>query len=124
MRIEEVDMGFNVAKAWKTTGTPGDCIKIGLSAILKETPDLIISGINHGPNLGADVLYSGTVSAAMEGAVLGYPSISVSLTNGNGQQADFIYAADFVLRFVPRISEINFPKKTILNITYSCYTGK
>ncbi|MDD3013960.1 MAG: 5'/3'-nucleotidase SurE [Candidatus Gastranaerophilales bacterium] len=117
LRIEEVDMGIDVTKAWATSGTPGDCVKIGISAILDEPPDLIISGINHGPNLGTDVLYSGTVNAAMEGAVLGYSSIAISLaSNGNHHNADFIYAANFILRFIPRIKEISFPKKTILNI--------
>lgn len=116
LRIEQINLGFEVAAAWETTGTPGDCIKIGVSAILEKKPDIIISGINHGPNLGADVLYSGTVSAAMEGAVLGYPSIAISLTNGSCQQADFIYAADFMVNFIPKIAKINFPKKTILNI--------
>jgi len=117
LRIEEVDMGIDVKKAWETTGTPGDCIKMGISAILQEPPDLVISGINHGPNLGTDILYSGTVNAAMEGAVLGYPSIAISLaSNNNHQNADFIYAANFILRFIPRIKEINFPTKTILNI--------
>lgn len=116
LRIEEINLGFEVAAAWETTGTPGDCIKIGVSAILDKKPDIIISGINHGPNLGADVLYSGTVSAAMEGAVLGYPSIAVSLTNGSCQQADYIYAADFIGNFMNKIATINFPKKTILNI--------
>ena len=117
LRVDEIDIGFEVARAWETTGTPGDCIKIGVSAIQEKQPDIIISGINHGPNLGADVLYSGTVSAAMEGAVLGIPSIAVSLTNGNsGQQSDFIYAADFIVNFLNKIATINFPKKTILNI--------
>ncbi|MDD3014778.1 MAG: 5'/3'-nucleotidase SurE [Candidatus Gastranaerophilales bacterium] len=117
LRIEEVDMGIDVARAWATSGTPGDCIKLGISAILDEPPDLIISGINHGPNLGTDVLYSGTVNAAMEGAVLGFSSIAISLaSNGNHHNADFIYAANFILRFIPKIKEISFPKKTILNI--------
>jgi len=116
LRIEEIPFDSDVEKAWETTGTPGDCIKIGLSCILEEKPDLIISGINHGPNLGADVLYSGTVSAAMEGAVLGLPSIAVSLANGGCQPTDFMYAADFIVHFLPKIKNINFPKKTILNI--------
>lgn len=121
LRVEEVKMGADVVHAWETTGTPGDCVKIGINAILDIKPDLIISGINHGPNLGTDILYSGTVNAAMEGAVLGFPSIAVSLTcNGSGSSSDFIYAADFILRFVPKIMEINFPKKTILNINIPC----
>jgi len=116
LRLEEVNLGFKVARAWETTGTPSDCVKIGLSEILQEKPDLVISGINNGPNLGADVLYSGTVSAAMEGAVLGYPSVAISLNNGNDGLADYTFAADFMAKFLPKIKEINFPKKTILNI--------
>ncbi len=117
LRVEQVDLGIKVAKAWETTGTPGDCVKIGLSAILDKKPDLIISGINYGPNLGSDILYSGTVSAALEGAVLGYPSIAVSLFgDGDFLDSDFIYSADFIGRFMNNIASINFPKKTILNI--------
>ena len=83
IRVEEVEAYNNVKRAWVTTGTPGDCIKIGINAILSkdEQPDLVISGINHGPNLGADILYSGTVSCAMEGAMLGVPSIAMSLAS-------------------------------------------
>lgn len=118
LRIERVDMKLDPSiQAWESTGTPGDCVKIGLNAILEAKPDLVISGINHGPNLGADVLYSGTVSAAMEGAVLGYPSIAISLSDGrNGDTADFIDAANFMLKFLPKVKMLSFPKKTILNI--------
>ncbi len=117
LRVEEMDIGFNEnIKAWSTNGTPGDCVKIALSAIFDNHPDLLISGINNGPNLGADILYSGTVSAAMEGAVLGCPSIAVSLCDPDYDSADFSYAANFIAKFLPRIAEINFPKKTILNI--------
>lgn len=123
LRVDEVPMGFEVAKAWATSGTPSDCIKIGISEILVKKPDLVISGINHGPNLGADVLYSGTVSAAMEGAVLGYPSIAVSLTNGHLDSADFVYAANFITKFVPKIADMNFPQKTILNINIPVTNG-
>ena len=82
LRVDEIDAQYGSKRTWVTTGTPGDCVKIGLSAILEENekPDIVISGINHGPNLGADILYSGTVSCAMEGAMLGYPSIAVSLS--------------------------------------------
>lgn len=123
LRIEEVDMGLNVVRAWETTGTPGDCIKIGVNAILDKRPDIVISGINHGPNLGTDVLYSGTVNAAMEGAVLGFPSLAVSLTDGTCKVVDFIYAADFIFHFIPKISEINFPEKTIMNINIPSITA-
>ncbi len=116
IRVREVDIGIDVAKAWAISGTPGDCVKIGVTAILDVKPDLVISGINHGPNLGADVLYSGTVSAAMEGAVLGYPSIAVSLSDLNGTCYNFKPTAEFITKFIKKIHNINFPKKTILNI--------
>ena len=119
LRVDKVDMGVSVAQAWETTGTPGDCVKIGINSILEENqkPDLIISGINYGPNLGSDILYSGTVRAAMEGAVLGFPSIAVSLFGeGHFLDSDFIYSAEFISKFLNNIVQINFPKKTILNI--------
>lgn len=118
IRVEEVYSDeYGRAKVWHTSGTPGDCVKIGINAILNFEPDLIISGINHGPNLGADVLYSGTVSAAMEGAVLGYKSLAVSLANVvNDNFHDFTYTAEFIRLFIPRLCEINFPEKSILNI--------
>jgi 5'-nucleotidase len=117
LRVEEVSMGFEVAKAWEISGTPGDCVKIGISSILDIMPDFVISGINHGPNLGADIIYSGTVSAAMEGAILGFPSIAMSYcgTKDYDPQA-FTYSADFIAKFLKNIKEINFPKKTILNV--------
>lgn len=118
LRVEELDPKYGAKRNWVTTGTPGDCVKIGLNAILgeDEKPDLVISGINHGPNLGADILYSGTVSCAMEGAMLGYPSIAVSLASLNYEPESFMLAANFINKFLPKIKEIDFPKKTILNI--------
>jgi 5'-nucleotidase len=117
LRVEETQMGIagNI-KAWATTGTPSDCVKIALKAILEEQPDIIIAGINNGPNLGADVLYSGTVSAALEGALLGYPSIAISLCAPEAEPQAYLHSADFLSRFLHRIADINFPKKTILNI--------
>ena len=116
IRVKEVDIGIPVKKAIAISGTPGDCVKMGVTEILDEKPDLVISGINHGPNLGADVLYSGTVSAAMEGAVLGYPSIAVSLADLEGTCYNFKPAAEFMVKFIRKIHNINFPKKTILNV--------
>ncbi len=118
LRVEELEPKFGAKRNWVTTGTPGDCVKIGLSAILgeDEKPDLVISGINHGPNLGADILYSGTVSCAMEGAMLGFPSIAVSLASLSYEEDSFQVAAQFIRKFLPKIKEIDFPKKTILNI--------
>lgn len=119
LRVEELDCGKNGAKrTWVTTGTPGDCIKIALSALLNEDekPDYVISGINHGPNLGSDILYSGTVSCAMEGAMLGIPSIAVSLASLRADYEDFTFAGKFVALLLDRISDFKFPKKSILNV--------
>jgi len=69
----------NTSYEYVCSGTPADCVKIGIKVIVKKRPNLVISGINIGPNLGMDVLYSGTVSAAMEGAILGFPAIAISL---------------------------------------------
>lgn len=119
LRVEELTPRFGEKRSWMITGTPGDCVKIGLNAILEEheKPDLIISGINHGPNLGSDILYSGTVSAALEGAVLGYPSIAVSLANATSDGLEyFYYTANFISKLIPRVQELSIPHKNILNI--------
>ena len=64
---------------YRVNGTPSDCVHLALTGLLDEEPDLVVSGINHGANLGDDVIYSGTVAAAMEGRFLGFPTIAVSL---------------------------------------------
>jgi len=118
IRVEELEAKFGAKRIWVTSGTPGDCVKIGINAILseEEKPDLIISGINHGPNLGTDILYSGTVSCAMEGAMMGYPSMAVSLASMSSEPELFKNVARFMLKFVHKVKEFNFPKKSILNI--------
>lgn len=118
LRVEELEPKNGVKRCWITTGTPGDCVKIAISAILEEDelPDLVISGINHGPNLGSDILYSGTVSCAMEGAMLGYPSIAVSLASLRYEYEDFKFSARFIASLLPKLKEFQFPKKTILNV--------
>ncbi|MCD7878425.1 MAG: 5'/3'-nucleotidase SurE [Candidatus Gastranaerophilales bacterium] len=118
IRVEELDSRFGAKRIWITSGTPGDCVKIGINAILEENekPDIIISGINHGPNLGSDILYSGTVSCAMEGAMMGYPSIAVSLASMSSDPVLFKSVAKFMLKFLHKIKEYKFPPKTILNV--------
>lgn len=118
IRVEELENQFGAKKVWVTNGTPGDCIKIAISSLLSEDelPDVVISGINHGPNLGTDILYSGTVSCALEAAMLNYPSIAVSLASMSHETLYFNAAAKFICRFLPRLKNITFPKKTILNI--------
>ena len=118
IRVEELESKFGAKRVWVTSGTPGDCVKLGIIELLGEEnrPDLVISGINHGPNLGTDILYSGTVSCAMEGAMLDCPSIAVSLASMSCDPVYFDVTADFILKFLPRIEKIKFPEKTILNI--------
>lgn len=107
---------------WLVNGTPADSVKLAIETILKDNPpDLIISGINRGPNLGNDILYSGTVSAAVEGTINGYPSIAASL-NDFGKM-DFNPAAAFITENIDKLSKlarksvlnINFPKATVEN---------
>ena len=74
LRIQKLDNGFNAV-----TGTPTDCVHLALNDLCSETPKLVVSGINDGANLGDDVLYSGTVAAAMEGRFLGLPAVAMSL---------------------------------------------
>lgn len=118
LRVEELEAISGARKTWVTTGTPGDCVKIGINAILneEEQPDIVISGINHGPNLGSDILYSGTVSCAMEGAMMGIPSIAVSLASMHSDYEDFDFTAKFVRGMLKRLKDFNFPQKTLLNV--------
>jgi len=96
------------------TGTPTDCVHIAITGLLEQPPDMLISGINHGANLGDDVLYSSTVAAAMEGRFLGIPAIAVSLVLADG--GHFRAAADLVRRIVERNVVDPLPADTILNI--------
>src|SRR5216117_1480401 len=93
-------------------GTPSDCVNLGVLGFLPERPVLVVSGINHGSNLGDDVTYSGTVSAAMEGTLLGVPSIAVSLVEGGDQGV----AAEVARLIALRVLVTGLPKKTFLNV--------
>lgn len=88
-------------KAWACSGTPSDCVKLALWALLDSSPDFVVSGINQGSNLGTDILYSGTVSAAMEGTIEGIPSIAISLTSFSC--AEFQPAADFAVSLLKQL---------------------
>ncbi len=113
LRAEKVRFLHNPElEGWSVNGTPSDCVKLAVEAILTAKPRLVISGINHGSNLGTDVLYSGTVSAAVEGVILGIPALAVSLTEGD----DFSYAVDFIRRLLPHVLQTRLPAGTLLNI--------
>lgn len=118
LRIDEVDMEIPVAAAYAVAGTPSDCVKVALSTLLDMPIDVVVSGINHGPNLGSDVIYSGTVSAALEGAILGKPSVAVSLLNGHNKAADFTHAAEYIARSLEKMVAGGMPEKTIYNVNF------
>ncbi|MFW6287533.1 MAG: 5'/3'-nucleotidase SurE [bacterium] len=114
LRARKVKIGIDNLSAYKVSGTPADCVKLGLEKLIHFTPDLIISGINAGPNLGYDVLYSGTVSAAIEGWMVGYNSLAVSLDIRSNR--DFIEAATLLEKLIKRINFDSIPETTLLNI--------
>lgn len=120
LRVEKLDEPvYKSTASWVTTGTPGDCVKIAISAVLgpDEQPDLIISGINHGPNLGSDILYSGTVSCAMKGAMLVFPVSQCHLQACTANMKILNLRQKFITAFVDKkLKEFKFPHKCILNI--------
>jgi 5'-nucleotidase len=95
-------------------GTPSDCVHLAVTGFLDEEPDLVVSGINHGANLGDDVIYSGTVAAAMEGRFLGLPTIAVSLVGDRLQH--FSSAAQVACELVGRLERASLPSDVILNV--------
>ena len=109
---------------YASDGTPVDCVRLASLGLVEDfEPDLVVSGINHGANLGDDITYSGTVAAALEGVVLGLPAIAVSQQSG-ARALDFRFqggfrfdaAAWFVARLVERIEDVPLPPSTLLNI--------
>ena len=100
--------------AWACSGTPADCVKLALFGLLETKPDLVLAGINHGPNLGTDILYSGTVSAAMEGIVENIPSIALSL--GSYTSREFEVAVNFAQSLVQKIESQPLENLMLLNV--------
>ena len=109
LRAEKSANGF-----YRVDGTPTDCVHLALSGLLDEMPDMVVSGINAGPNLGDDVLYSGTVAAAMEGRYLGLPAIAVSRLGKPARH--YQAAADITCRVVGKLLEEGLPEVSLLNI--------
>lgn len=100
----------------KVEGTPTDCVLLAVQHLLPERPDLVVSGINRGPNLGNDVTYSGTVAAAMEGTLLGIPSIAVSLDRSQEGEYDYCFAASIARELALIVLEKGLPEGTLLNV--------
>lgn len=101
---------------YRVAGTPTDCVHLALSGLLEHEPDMVVSGINNSANLGDDVIYSGTVSAAMEGRFLGLPAIAVSLVTSDHKGKNYESAAKAVLLLMQRLRVDPLPADTILNV--------
>lgn len=101
-------------RSWAVDGTPADCVNLAVNGILTVRPDLVVSGINHGANLGDDVFYSGTVSAAVEGTLLAIPSVAVSYEMKAAR--DFEPAAKFTAALVDYLAGHPMPRDTVLNV--------
>lgn len=123
LHVEEVALADGTP-ALATDGTPVDCVRFAMLGLLEgEPPDVIVSGINLGVNLGDDVTYSGTVAAALEGVLLGRPAIALSAQTTDptaeqfdGRAYDFRGVARFAARLVPRVMQPDFPERVILNV--------
>ncbi|TQV71591.1 5'/3'-nucleotidase SurE [Aliikangiella marina] len=109
IRSSVLDNGF-----YSVTGTPCDCVHLGSHRLMQSPPDIVIAGINRGANLGDDVLYSGTVAAAMEGRSMGYPAIAVSLAGEKCNHYDS--AAQIMLNMLNHLTDFNLKSDIILNV--------
>jgi 5'-nucleotidase len=126
--VDEVEFGDGTT-GYATDGTPVDCVRFAALGLVEFEPELIVSGINHGSNLGDDITYSGTVAAALEGIVLGVPAIAVSqqsqlreLDFRLGREFEFDVAAAFVARMVEELESVPMPEGTLLNV--NCPAGE
>jgi 5'-nucleotidase len=129
--VEEVEFGDGTT-GYATDGTPVDCVRFAALGLVEFEPELIVSGINHGSNLGDDITYSGTVAAALEGIVLGIPAIAVSQQAEPGvvdfragrewEREDFEQAAAFAARLIEELQQVPMPPETLLNI--NCPAGE
>lgn len=114
LRVKEISLNGGFF-GYAVNGTPADCVKVALRAVMQDDPpDVVISGINFGPNVATNVIYSGTVSAATEARILGFPSIAISLDTK--EDPDFSYAAKVALQMAKLVHENGLPEWTLLNV--------
>ena len=117
LRLSEEDI-FEDVEAFKSSGTPADCVKLAKHYVLKDRKvDLVVSGINHGSNTSISVLYSGTMSAAIEGALEGYPSIGFSLCDYSSK-ADFSHVEEYVYKIAKQVLDHGMSKGVALNVNF------
>lgn len=111
LRAEEIRPGF-----YAVDGTPTDCVNLGIHGLFPERPNLVVSGINQGGNLGDDISYSGTVAAALESTLMGVPAFAVSLESGPYKAENFEIAARFAASLAKVVSDHGLPSDTYLNV--------
>ncbi len=117
LRLDKVDL-YEGVEMYKCSGTPVDCVKLAVDRIFKDKkPDLCVSGVNHGLNYSINVLYSGTMSAAVEGAIEGIPSIGFSLDDFS-HAADFSHVRPFLSSIAEQVLQNGLPKGTLLNVNF------
>jgi 5'-nucleotidase len=114
LRVTSITLPGTRMTAFSSDGSPSDCVALGFLGLAPERPRLVVSGINTGPNMGSDVTYSGTVSAAMEGVVSGVPAIAMSLADY--YEWDFAYAASFAARLARRVLHSGLERDVLLNV--------
>ena len=113
IRVESVERS-NGFKGWAVSGTPADCTKIAIRSLMEKRPNVLISGINRGANLGNNIIYSGTVSAATEGSILGIPSIAISLASYKTDKYETVKI--IAKQIVEYVMKNSLPKMTLLNV--------
>ena len=116
LRLEEIDL-YEGIRCFQCSGTPVDCVKLAVNKVLHKKPDLLVSGINHGSNSSINVIYSGTMSAAMEGAIEGIPSIGFSYCDFSAS-ADFSPVQKYVLAIAKQVLKNGLPKGSFLNVNF------
>ena len=114
LRLEKVSI-FDGVEAYQCSGTPADCVKLAVDKVMHRRPDLLVSGINHGSNSSINVIYSGTMSAAVEGAIEGIASIGISVNDYNFD-ADFTAAMHYAKLIATKVLENGLPVGTLLNV--------
>jgi 5'-nucleotidase len=103
---------------YSVDGTPTDCVTMAFHEIWrKRPPHIVVSGLNHGANMGDDVTYSGTIAAAIEGAIMGVPAIAASVTTGHEEKRTLVSAAKFIRRLVPQVVD-RLPRNTLLSVNF------
>jgi 5'-nucleotidase len=119
LRAEEIRPGF-----YAVDGTPTDCVNLGIHGLFPERPQLVVSGINRGGNLGDDITYSGTVAAALESTLMGVPAFAVSLESGPFTAADFEIGARFAVTLAGEVLRRGLPPDTFLNVNIPAGTPR